>query len=77
MLDTTSIGFSHILSLDTDWSGGVTARVVKASHAPEKGTGWHRDEADLQIAGPALVCTVDVAPVCETPDPAPWDGPEA
>lgn len=29
--------------------GKVIAHLVKANHAPEKGTGWHRHEADFQI----------------------------
>ncbi len=30
-------------------NGKVIAHLVKANHAPEKGTGWHRHEADFQI----------------------------
>ena len=30
-------------------AGLVIAHPVKASNAPEKGTGWHRNEADFQI----------------------------
>lgn len=29
--------------------GKVIAHLVKANHAPEKGTGWHRHVADFQI----------------------------
>lgn len=29
--------------------GRVIAHLVKANQAPEKGTGWHRHEADFQI----------------------------
>jgi quercetin dioxygenase-like cupin family protein len=29
--------------------GKVIAHLVKANEAPEKGTGWHRHEADFQI----------------------------
>jgi hypothetical protein len=29
--------------------GKVIAHLVKANMAPEKGTGWHRHEADFQI----------------------------
>ena len=29
--------------------GAVIAHLVKANMAPEKGTGWHRHEADFQI----------------------------
>ena len=29
--------------------GKVIAHLVKANHAPEKGTGWHRHEAEFQI----------------------------
>lgn len=29
--------------------GRVIAHLVKANHAPEKGTGWHRHEAEFQI----------------------------
>ena len=29
--------------------GKVIAHLVKANHAPEQGTGWHRHEADFQI----------------------------
>jgi len=29
--------------------GKVIAHLVKANHAPEKGTGWHRHEADFHI----------------------------
>ena len=29
--------------------GKVIAHLVKAHEAPEKGTGWHRHEADFQI----------------------------
>ena len=29
--------------------GKVIAHLVKANQAPEKGTGWHRHEADFQI----------------------------
>jgi quercetin dioxygenase-like cupin family protein len=33
-----------------DATGGkVVAQLVKANHAPEKGTGWHRHEADFHI----------------------------
>ena len=30
-------------------NGAVIAHLVKANMAPEKGTGWHRHEADFQI----------------------------
>lgn len=30
-------------------NGQVIAHLVKANHAPEKGTGWHRHEAQFQI----------------------------
>ena len=30
-------------------AGGVIAHLVKANMAPEKGTGWHRHEAQFQI----------------------------
>lgn len=30
-------------------NGRVIAHLVKANSAPEKGTGWHRHEADFQI----------------------------
>ena len=30
-------------------AGRVIAHLVKANEAPEKGTGWHRHEADFQI----------------------------
>jgi mannose-6-phosphate isomerase-like protein (cupin superfamily) len=30
-------------------NGCVIAHLVKANNAPEKGTGWHRHEADFQI----------------------------
>ena len=30
-------------------NGKVIAHLVKANHAPETGTGWHRHEADFQI----------------------------
>jgi quercetin dioxygenase-like cupin family protein len=30
-------------------NGKVIAHLVKANHAPEKGTGWHRHEAEFQI----------------------------
>lgn len=30
-------------------NGRVVAHLVKANNAPEKGTGWHRHEADFQI----------------------------
>jgi quercetin dioxygenase-like cupin family protein len=30
-------------------NGKVIAHLVKANHAPEKGTGWHRHEANFQI----------------------------
>lgn len=30
-------------------NGKVVAHLVKANHAPEKGTGWHRHEADFHI----------------------------
>lgn len=30
-------------------AGRVVAHLVKANHAPEKGTGWHRHEADFHI----------------------------
>jgi quercetin dioxygenase-like cupin family protein len=29
--------------------GKVLAQIVRANHAPEKGTGWHRHEADFHI----------------------------
>ena len=29
--------------------GKVLAQLVKANHAPEQGTGWHRHEADFHI----------------------------
>jgi quercetin dioxygenase-like cupin family protein len=29
--------------------GKVIAQLVKANHAPEQGTGWHRHEADFHI----------------------------
>jgi quercetin dioxygenase-like cupin family protein len=29
--------------------GKVLAQLVKANHAPEKGTGWHRHEAEFHI----------------------------
>jgi hypothetical protein len=31
----------------------------------------------LEIVSPADFKTVDVPPVCNIPDPTPWDGPEA
>ena len=36
-------------ALKTRTAGRVTAHLVKANSAPEKGTGWHRHEADFQI----------------------------
>ena len=30
-------------------AGKVLAQVVRANHAPEKGTGWHRHEAEFHI----------------------------
>lgn len=30
-------------------NGQVVAHLVKANHAPEKGTGWHRHEAQFQV----------------------------
>ncbi|HSV45666.1 MAG TPA: cupin domain-containing protein [Ramlibacter sp.] len=104
-----------------DATGGkVIAHLVKANMAPEKGTGWHRHEAQfqivimlsgwarfmyedqvtlvsagdcvhqrpgirhflfdyspdmeyLEIVSPADFKTIDVDPVCEIPDPTPWE----
>jgi quercetin dioxygenase-like cupin family protein len=100
--------------------GKVIAHLVKANLAPEKGTGWHRHEADfqivimtqgwakfmyedqvtlvqagdvvhqrpgirhflfdyspdmeyLEIVSPADFKTVSVDPVCDIPDPTPWN----
>jgi quercetin dioxygenase-like cupin family protein len=30
-------------------NGGVTAQIVRANEAPEKGTGWHRHEANFHF----------------------------
>jgi quercetin dioxygenase-like cupin family protein len=100
--------------------GKVIAHLVKANLAPEKGTGWHRHEADfqivimtqgwakfmyedqvtlvqagdcvhqrpgirhflfdyspdmeyLEIVSPADFKTISVDPVCDIPDPTPWN----
>ena len=100
--------------------GKVIAHLVKANLPPEKGTGWHRHEADfqivimtkgwakfmyedkvtlvqagdcvhqrpgirhflfdyspdmeyLEIVSPADFKTVSVDPVCDIPDPTPWN----
>jgi quercetin dioxygenase-like cupin family protein len=37
------------LGIEEATSGRVLARLVKAHEAPEKGTGWHRHEADFHI----------------------------
>jgi quercetin dioxygenase-like cupin family protein len=37
------------LGVATATHGRVIAHLVKANMAPEKGTGWHRHEADFQI----------------------------
>ena len=99
--------------------GKVIAHLVKADMAPEKGTGWHRHEAEfqivimikgwakfmyddketlvaagdcvhqrpgishylfdyspdmeyLEIVSPADFKSIDVEPVCDVPEPAPW-----
>ena len=110
------------LGVEAATSGRVLAQLVKANMAPEKGTGWHRHEADfhivimtkgwakfmyedqvthveagdvvhqrpgirhylfdyspdmeyLEIVSPADFKTVDVAPVCDIPEPTPWTEP--
>ena len=37
------------LGVETATHGRVIAQLVKANMAPEKGTGWHRHEADFHI----------------------------
>ncbi len=37
------------LGIDAATNGRVDAQLVKAHRAPEKGTGWHRHEADFHI----------------------------
>src|SRR5215207_915824 len=37
------------LGIEAATSGRVIAQLVKANMAPEKGTGWHRHEADFHI----------------------------
>ena len=37
------------LGVEQATAGKVLAQLVKANMAPEKGTGWHRHEADFQI----------------------------
>ena len=37
------------LGVEQATAGRVIAQLVKANMAPEKGTGWHRHEADFQI----------------------------
>lgn len=37
------------LGVETATKGRVIAQLVKANMAPEKGTGWHRHEADFHI----------------------------
>ena len=37
------------LGVEAATSGRVLAQLVKANMAPEKGTGWHRHEADFHI----------------------------
>ena len=69
-------------------SGKFIAHLVKASMAPETGTGWHRLEAEfqivhylydyspdmehLEIVGPADFKSIDVPPLCMVPAPEPW-----
>jgi len=37
------------LGIESATSGRVIAQLVRANHAPEKGTGWHRHGADFHI----------------------------
>jgi quercetin dioxygenase-like cupin family protein len=37
------------LGIEQATAGRVIAQLVKANQAPEKGTGWHRHEADFHI----------------------------
>ena len=37
------------LGIETATAGRVIAQLVKANQAPERGTGWHRHEADFHI----------------------------
>jgi quercetin dioxygenase-like cupin family protein len=37
------------LGIEAATAGRVIAQLVKANQAPEKGTGWHRHEADFHI----------------------------
>jgi quercetin dioxygenase-like cupin family protein len=37
------------LGVEAATGGRVVAQLVKANHAPELGTGWHRHEADFHI----------------------------
>ena len=37
------------LGVEQATAGKVLAQLVKANMAPEKGTGWHRHEADFHI----------------------------
>jgi quercetin dioxygenase-like cupin family protein len=37
------------LGVEAATAGRVIAQLVKANHAPEKGTGWHRHEAQFHI----------------------------
>ena len=37
------------LGVEAAPGGRVVAQLVKANHAPELGTGWHRHEADFHI----------------------------
>jgi quercetin dioxygenase-like cupin family protein len=37
------------LGIEAATAGRVIAQLVKANHAPEKGTGWHRHEAQFHI----------------------------
>jgi len=52
------------LGVEAATSGRVLAQLVKANMAPEKGTGWHRHEADFK--------TVDMPAPCEVPSPNAW-----
>lgn len=53
------------LGVEAATAGRVNAHLVKANVAPEKGTGWHRHEADFR--------SIDMPAPCEVPASTAWN----